>query len=288
MDKFILLSFRNAKYFPKNTKTKDYVVSLDVNKNGIVVKNDKRRNITPKVFKEPLTVYQISNVLHTLVGDRPVPSFRYSFYDHNKELFELALNSYLKIDSPKIKSKIKGEIVYKYISEHITTGKSKYNAYSVPKTIQWFKIKQYFGNSFNEFVNILNKHLGYDTTKEPFEKLRLCYKTYGNKLDLVIEYLVKNNKTPIVNFFKKDSFGRNEISSTPNINETLINGIDRCSFLYGKILVPYDDKFVNSIIKNTTNILDGGFVKIEKIINSDEITDASEFTKVSEISIEKY
>jgi hypothetical protein len=41
-------------------------------------------------------------------------------------------------------------------------------------------------------------------------------------------------------------------------------------------------------MKNSANILDGGFVKIEGVFNEDELGDIDGFIKMSDISDEKY
>ena len=81
-NKYIKLSFRDAKLFPKNIKTKDFTSDLSVaSKNRLVLSRSKRCEGVNNNFKEPITVHQISNMLHTLIGERPVPSFRKVFYN---------------------------------------------------------------------------------------------------------------------------------------------------------------------------------------------------------------
>ena len=58
--------------------------------------------------------------------------------------------------------------------------------------------------------------------------------------------------------------------------------------LNGEILIPYNQAFVDKLVKNTTNILDGGMVKIEGIFYEDELNDISEFIQVSNISDDKH
>ena len=72
------------------------------------------------------------------------------------------------------------------------------------------------------------------------------------------------------------------------LGETITSGIDKIHNLSGEILIPYNQAFVDKLVKNTTNILDGGMVKIEGIFYEDELNDISEFIQVSNISDDKH
>jgi|TARA_R110000782_G_scaffold270273_2_gene370189 hypothetical protein len=288
-NRYIKLSFENAKLFPKNVKTKDFVARIDVNaKDKLYFKRCSRALIEKGSFKEPITVHQISNVLHAFVGERPVPSFRKTFYKPDEFLFNLANKSFLKIDSPKITKIIKGDVFESYIPEFTKVNKSASDSWTKAPTIQWFKVKKFMGEYYDEFIILINTSLGYDVTKEPFETLKNLYIKEGVKLDEVIKFLLEKQKTPIVNFLQKESPDRSEITKNKLLGETITSGIDTCFFLNGEILVPYEQSFVDKLTKNSTNILDGGMVKIVGIFYEDEITDTENFTLVSEISDEKY
>ena len=288
-NKYLKLSFQNAKLFPKNIKTKDFIGCLDVNKkDDLYFKRQKRSESESANFVEAITVHQISNMLHTLVGERPIPSFRVTFYQRNEDIFNLASNSLLKIDTPKTTKKVKDDVYEVYVDEFTKVNKSANDSWTKAQKIQWFKIKKKMDVHFNEFITIINKTLGYDVLSEPFENLLNAYAKYGNKLDVVIEFLLKNKKTPIANFLTKENPDRSEITKNNLLGETIISGIDVVQVLDGEILVPYSESFVEKIIKNSTNILDGGYVKIIGVVYEDEIYDSHEFTLVSNISDKKH
>jgi hypothetical protein len=287
--KYIKLSFKNAKIFTKNIKTKDFVSNLTVtHKNLLVLSRSKRADGTNKNFKEPITVHQVSNMLHTLIGERPVPSFRNTFYSRDEKLFSLANDSFIRIDSPKTIKNIKNEEKNVFISEVIRTNKSANNSWAKPSQIHWFKIKKYMGDDFDKFINTINKALEYNVLNESFENLKDAYSIHGSKLDIVINYLKSIKKMPMVNFLTKSEVDRSEITRSSSIGECVNSGIDDVSVLDGEILVPYNDYFVSKLIVNSTNILDGGYVKILGIFYLDEIEDSLSFVKLSEISDEKY
>ena len=111
---------------------------------------------------------------------------------------------------------------------------------------------------------------------------------YGSKLNEVIEFLDKNKKKPIVNFLTKKNPDRSEITKSKLLGETVTSGVDYVFFLDGEILVPYNENFINRIVKNSTNILDGGYVKLDGIYYEDELCDLENFKLVSDISIKKH
>jgi hypothetical protein len=288
-DRYLKFSFENAKLFPKNEKTKDFVTNVDVTKKGkLVLSRSSRAERKNGNFKEPITMFQISNMLHTLVGERPKSSFRESFYSMDNNILELAKNSFLKISSPKTTKIVKGEEIETFYKEFTKVNKSANNSWSKYKNIEWFKVKKLLGEYFEEFINMINEALGYNVLDKPFENLLNAYSVYGSKLDETINFLVSNKKKPIVNFLKKENPDRSEITKSTALLETLTAGIDSAYFLDGEILVPYDEKFVNRMIKNSTNILDGGYVKLDGVFYEDELYGLDAFNLVSEISIEKY
>jgi hypothetical protein len=287
-NRYIKLSFTNGKLFQKSNKTKDFVINIGLTTKGeLTLKGSKRADETLTSFKEPITVHQISNMLHTLVGERPVPSFRYVFYDKDESIFNLALNSYIKISSPKIKI-MKGDMeIETFIPETVKLGKSPYNSWAKPSTIHWFKIKKYMGDDFNGFVDVLTEVLGYDPTKQKFVELANLKSKLGDSINPVIEYLTPKKKTPIINFLTKSDFDYSEITKSTVLGETVTAGVDVAFFLDGEILVPYNDDFANKIIKPNTNILDGGYVEIVGIFDEYELYDVDDYVAVSTISDEK-
>jgi hypothetical protein len=288
-NRYIKFSFYNAKLFPKNIKTKDFVSNIGVTKKDkLIFQRTKRAELEHGNFIEPITMYQISNMLHTLVGERPVPSFRYTFYSMDDNIFSLAKNSLLRIDSPKVTKIIKGETTETFIDEFTKVSKSADNSWRKYNTIQWFKVKVMMDIHFDEFINLINMSLGYNVLDKPFEDLLNSYSIHGSKLDEAIQFLLKNKKTPISDFLTKDNPDRSGITRYIALRETIVNGIDNVHILNGEILVPYDENFVNRLIKNTTNILDGGYVKLEGVYYEDELYNLDDFKLMSEISTEKY
>lgn len=288
-DRYIKFSFSNAKLFPKNERTKDFVRNIDITKKDkLLFTRSSRKEKKYSNFLEPITMFQVSNMLHTLVGERPVPSFRYTFYSMDDSILELAKNSFLNIKTPKKNKTIDGKVVETFYKEFTKVNKSASDSWAKHKSIEWFKVKKFLDNNFDEFIILINKSLGYNVLKKPFEDLLNSYDVYGSKLNEVIEFLDKIKKKPIVNFLTKKNPDRSEITKSKLLGETVTSGVDYVFFLDGEILVPYNENFINRIVKNSTNILDGGYVKLDGIYYEDELCDLENFKLVSDISIKKH
>lgn len=288
INKYIRIVFNNAKLFPKNENTKDIVTNLEVLKNGKLKHSyHKRAFETLTSFKEPITVHQVSNMLHTLVGERPVPSFRETFYKPDEYIFNLALNSFLRIDTPKVKQYLNGVEVETFILENTKINKASWNSWSKPNKLNWFIIEKYMDEYYQEFIEKMSSILRYNVKEKRFEDF-FSIAIGDNDFDDLLNWLVTINKTPIINFLTKEKFDRSEITKNKRITHTVTSGVDLVHFLDGEILVPYDEFFVQKIIKPATNILDGGLCKIVGIYYADELENTNNFTLVSEISDEKY
>lgn len=281
------MAFTNAKFFPKNDKTKDYITDITIDgKNNLTTCYSKRSEEKLTSFVEPINVYQVANVLRTLIGERPIPSFRDVFYKFDDEILDIANNSFINISSP-ITEIVKNKVIEKkFISECTRIDKAAWNAWSKPNDIQWFKIKKYMGNDFDIFIELLTNSLGYNPLSKKFNTLQniVCENI---KIEDVLNFLVLKKKMPIYNYLTKKDVDISEITKNTALGETVNSGVDSAYFLDGEILVPFTESFANKIIKDNTNILDGGFVEIIGVFYEYELTDIENFIQVSSISTEK-
>jgi len=287
-NKYIKFRFTDAKLFPKNSRTNDVVAKVTTSSKGkLLFKHSKRSKEKVTSFREPITVHQISNMLHTLVGERPVPSFRKTFYKADEGIFDIANKSYIHIKSPKQKKEVLGEEVMTFITEFTKLAKAPYNSNVNRTSIQWFKVKKFLGQEFEGFVIDVNHIVGYDVLCEPFENLFNLQSKYPiTAMDTLITKLEAIKKTPISNFLTNDDEPRDALSNS--LGEKVVSGIDTAYFLDGEILVPYEKWFTDRMVKNTTNILDGGFVELVGVFYEDELDDIGNYKLVSDISDEKY
>lgn len=277
--RYLHIEFKDAVLWAKNPKTKDFVRT----ETGYA----KRSTVENGNFKEDITVFHISNMLHVMMGQRPVPSFRKVFYDKVDDIFDMANKSFIKINSPKQTFKRKGEEISEYLTETFTTSKPYWNSYQKPNSVQWFKVKKYLDEDYDLFVEKMNTSLGYDVTKKPFMDLQRLGMD-NNKLKEVLGWLTQKRKTPLFNFLTKEEFDFSEITKNKNVNDLVISGVDKVSVLDGDILVPFNDEDLDRFVLSTATILDGGFAFIKRIVDENEIEDSELYTAVSELSTEKH
>lgn len=217
MSEYLKLGFRDAKLFTKfkyiDKKTGKVVSKYDMSDKDVLrceykangdIKPIKRAD-NCKVFIEPITSQQISNMLHCLFGERPVPMNRKVFYEQDPEFVKMANESYLKIYTPSKLSKFGDKI---YPVEMIHLKKSQWNAWDKTCLLSWERIRRYLGNdeTFETVITLMSCVLNRDCLKETPSNLRaeIIKNTTDDKFKL-IEFLNTNNITPLYNYFVYDA-----------------------------------------------------------------------------------
>lgn len=195
MGKLLKLSFRNAIWF---SDTKDYKMYNAKDRVFDIHGVTTDRMEIPR-FRNPITKYQVSNILHYLFGERPVPTHRVTSSAHKRIDYyvELAENALLKIDEipivvdkedekskpPKNDSaKYRKELLSeysKYPEETMTLRKSVKNSWVKSVILTWEHIRYYINDDkkFDRYVKYLSNILNQDVRKVP----------YVNLIDLVRE-----------------------------------------------------------------------------------------------------
>lgn len=275
MSKFLILSFKNAAFFRKHKGTKDKIFDI----------SSKRDRKDEPEFEEPLTYYQISNVLHVLFGERPVSSIRESLYSKNEYLFDKAKNSYLRIDSfVNDKGKFQTEIRQ--------LNKPFWNSWNPQSFMNWERTKKILGEDlFNKFSStieeVFNVKISETTFNQIKEKLVL---TKDKRLELMFNELIENGKKSFYNSFFGNGTEICDINKNSKTMLTILRGVDRVYKIEGQIIVPVSDEDIEKLRlnKGTATILDGGLVYIKDLVDSKYISpERLGFTKISEIKTTK-
>ena len=275
IQKYLMLGFRNAGLFRKHRGTKDKMFDLC---------ESKERAKEPE-FKEPITVYQISNMLHVLFGERPKPTFRTTVYDIIPYYFEKANNSYLRIDSYKDN---KGN----YPSETIQTKKAVGGAWSSQSYLVWERVRNLLEPAlFEVFAGTIKEvYKEYDIdTNTPFDCVRkIILDKPDSRIDGLFNLMVRHKKAPIYEAVYGEGRSSTNINRNPKTQLTVLRGIDRIIRLSGQIAVPVSEDDLTKLRNNKgcATILDGGFVYI-KGVKSGNVINLDNFVLVSQISTEK-
>lgn len=292
MENYLVLEFKNAKFFKKHKATKDFVFDL----------NGKRQRVETLFYKEPINVHHVSNVLHVLFGQRPKPSLREVAFGNVEYYYQKALESYLFIDSHKVHHK-KND-TYEYVGELSQMKKVAHNSWSKSTFISWNRISKNLGEEFfNEFIKILSELFEVNDIRKKYNLLEVVEECLSRnlvtkfedknsqktKLDIFFDKLVANKKSPLVAYFTKPD-RKLDFNMSGNTKFTIHMGIERVFKINGEIVVPVSDEDISKLRKNKgcATILDGGLVFIKGIFPANRINISNEHRKVSEISLDKY
>lgn len=281
--KYLILNFKDAGLFRKidkngvNIKSKDTIFTNNVNID---------RHQVP-YFVEPITVHQISNMIHVLFNERPVPSLRTSMYEKNDYYFQKAKSSFLVINNPKVNFD-------NFYYETMQTTKAKWNSWAIVGS-NWELVEKYIGNKENyailknklsellptidvPFASVINS-----IRSLPIEKRIEIYNTIESLNGCGgLYYCIGINKNGELT--KPDT---SKITSAPKRCARTINrGIGSVAKLSGQVLVPVTDDDINFLktkSKGCATLLDGGLVWIDSIVDGNALSSEG-FTRVSDIS----
>lgn len=288
--RYLKVIFEDAALFRNNKMTKDIILLSRNNGKYSRLKKQKEN------FEEPLTVFQISNLIHVLFGERPVPTFRKVCYSPIDYYFEKANNSLLYIDSYKKYNKNKEK--FEFTNETLSTKKAVYNSHSKKVDINWFLIKKFLrakdgsNTLFNEFVFDCDKAFNLKVLNIPFYELRNLFLNNNYNTSNIIDKLSINEKKALSNYLTNKEKTGSEITTnyTYGVLRTYNNGLDKITVLSGEILIPIDNDDIKIITKKSngiSTILDGGLVYIHSVLEDYEIDDKHKYNKVGEISLNK-
>lgn len=300
MNNYLLLKFKTARLFRQfdiDKKTGKKINKKSDNRSFILLKNSLVHCNELPAFVEPITVHQVSNMIHVLFNERPVSTIRGSFYGKNEYLFEKARNSYLKINTPKYFNQFDIE---DYIKEISQTKKSVGNSWKpIIKSLNWEMVRRYVNNidKFNIFIDGLNKYLNVNTFIIPFNDVVKMVVKLDNQTRLSLYDFIKeldgcDKLTYAFGRYNNGVFESPKFSSiTSSANRggiTINNGIENVYVFDGEIVIPVSDDDIVRIKKYSkgyANILDGGFVWINKIIPESRFN-SDDYLLVGEISTE--
>jgi hypothetical protein len=269
MNKYLILEFKNAGLFRTNKKTKDKIFWLDKNKYNRYVEDE---------FDEPITVHQITNVLHTLFGERPVPKNRPVGYNLLNHYQEMASNSFLKIDNFKDGKNC-------FVSEITQLNKSAWDA-KADTVMNWELTRRLLDEHYQLFMEMVKEVFNHTPKTITFNKLcNLIKKSKDRRVGEVFDFLKSKGKTSFYNYVFIGN--KSEVSANDRIRLTITKGIDKKTNFDGSIIVPVNDDDIIKLKKSKgcATLLDGGAIFIKGIKYDGVNTNG--YIPVKEISLEK-
>ena len=245
--KYLKLNFRNAGFFTVHKNTKDYVFDLNGQRKRVDVFLGKQQKVS-------ISVNQVSNMLHVLMGERPSATYRDTYIKRIEEIFNVANNSYIKIDNVSFINNTNNKKFYQ--SETITTRKSVWNSFSTaPDLVYWQRVKNLLTDEddyslFTQMIITFNNILRYDVLKKPahevFETLKQNHKDNQDLTELKT-ILQSKNKTPIIKLLEGGYIAGFTMNSNPRTMLTTNFGVDKITRLSGSMIIPNEDTHVDKI-----------------------------------------
>ena len=268
-----MLDFKNASLIRCHKGTKDKIIDPV----GDQYKTDRSVDME---FVEPITVQQISNMLHVLFGERPKPMNRRTVYNRMDYLFEKAKESYLKINNYK-------DSDGNFQSEAFQTNKSSWNAWQTTSFMNWNRVHKLLEDYYELFLNTVKDV--FNDTPETITFVNVAKKikeSDDQRLVDMFSILNSKGKTPLHGWIYGEGTQKSEINKNIRTQITVIKGVDRKINLNGSIIVPVTDEDIQKIksSKGCATLLDGGAVFIKGLKNNVSVEG---YTRVSDISMEK-
>ena len=247
-------------------------------------------------MKTPIPYTLLSNILHKLCGEIPVPSKRQTFLKRIKLFDEIAKKSYVNYNIKPIFND-KGRVIN---AERFITSKYAYNSHQQVKTYftlhdgtvkcfdgryTWcylrkiFSEKENFDNLCSFLSNIIGDECQRYTMPQLITKLSFYWKndSFNEKVDNFLK------ESPIISStikmpWKQVLFGRKATGSNTSYNtKTPLlygHGIAKIVYVSGDIICPIDDERVIQALRNNggvATILEGGLIYITGLENYEPV-----------------
>ena len=205
---YLKLSFKNAGFF----ENKNQNVSISVN--------------------------QISNMLHVLMGERPSATYRDTIFTKQDDIFQIANEAYIKIDSPKFKQF--GKTIYRnkeyYQNEFMQTGKNSWNSYRDKgrSYVSYEILKIFLGDElYQEVLNYFIYELGDINGKTCLEVIsEIIEINKNNPLTISVNNIVNESKE------QKNDEIISFVSLVKNYNDNEDQFINICKKLINNLKTP--------------------------------------------------
>lgn len=280
--KALVIKFKNAGIFPYSRWSSDKMYDLYGIKDG-----KTPRSIAP-VMQIPAGKFDfrhVSNILHVLMGERPVPTIRRTLLKPDKAIHEAAKEALVVIDAP-ISDKGKYACVEtinarKSVSDAYQTSKTVYHLGGQPVSIKggliyWRRLERLLGprllKVFVDTVQGITKDADIIGSMTAQRAIEILHDNYDSpKVRIFCEKCLEAKLTTIVNIINPCG-NRNSITIHSD-NRTKLNmqiigsGPEKIIRLSGKIFVPLEDNLLARLENGcgVATVLEGGMAYIAGI-----------------------
>lgn len=256
--KYLVLGFKNAKFFAKPKFSKDRSYDSITNIHLPRTEND--------VDPEPIMAGHVSNMLHVLFCERPKSKKRYSCYDRLSKFDEMAQSSFIRYTTFIRDGK---DGLDKYPTQKMVMQKAMYNAHSKP-LITWGIINDYLGDSLFGDLLLVIEGLGFTPSSHTITEVCELIDIENEQVKELFDRFEKGGRTAAVQWFRSRG-GVQTITCNPQTRHTETKGIDNVTAVDGQIAVLVDESDIEILRERmgTPTILDGGLVYVVGMVDYD-------------------
>lgn len=272
--KILVLKFQDANIFDNWERSKDRVV-VSVAPYVSARRGDISDSKMP-FLPDTLYVRHVANVLHVLLGRRPVPKYRRSIASFDKEIYDMAANSFVEIE------RISEETIITRKSFHGANSKSKLflTVNGEEKSFMGgdmypSRFKRAVGEEvYNEFIRLATE---YNNGNVPSIKrgmeILIENKSQGNVVSF-LEFLLQKKSISLFNLISDNGlstmWGDNRHNSGKFVSLATNKGVDKIKRISGFIYIPVSDNELNMFKhgNGVATLFDGGMVSIYSIEDS--------------------
>jgi len=276
--KALLIKFINAGIFPDTRWSSDKMYDLD----------GKTKRKEAPVMQIPARKFDwrhVSNVLHVLMGERPVPTIRKTLLKPDLSIQEAAKKARVIIDTPcdergRYESR-EMMTARKTVKDSWQTSKIVYFLGGVPVQIKgglfyWARLERLLGEALlNDFIDTVKNTTGEKNVTRNISAHRAIEILHDNYDLSHVKYFcqksIKAQRTALVNIIdpkanKESITFHTGVGSKLNI-QMVNSGPENINKISGTIFVPLNDELIPRLSKGcgVATILEGGLAYIEGI-----------------------
>jgi hypothetical protein len=289
--KALIVRFKNARIFSDPRRSSDKMISGRM-------KID--RSIAPRINipEGTLDTRHVSNLLHVLAGERPVPTLRKSCMQKDQQIFDLARESLVKVEEI---SKDETKTVRKAVKDSWNTVTLWYHLNGKDVKIKGSlvyhdRLRRYLGNDLYErLLNVLKEVSGCNDPRYDFSAHgAIEYLNAHNQDQQVVSFIAQcriSQRSAIANLLEPNG----NIASIDihqgtgcKLNTLVVNsGIEKVRTISGTIYVPINSEIMLERFRNgggVATFLEGGFAYIEGVDDwSEDLTYGCQPVKEGEL-----
>jgi hypothetical protein len=276
--KALLIKFINAGIFPDPRWSSDKMYDLD----------EKTKRKDAPVMQIPAGKFDwrhVSNVLHVLMGERPVPTIRKTLLKPDLSIQEVAKEARVIVDTPcDDRGRYEGREMMtarKTVKDSWQTSKIAYFLGGTPVQIKggllyWARLERLLGEALlNDFIDTVKSITGEKNVTRNISAHRAIEILHDNydlsQVQVFCGKCIQTQRKTLVNIINpkgnKDSISHHRGTGS-KLNIQMVNsGPENINKISGTIFVPLNDELLCRLSKGcgTATILEGGLAYIEGI-----------------------